>query len=177
MSPGSGGDLQVLSIGTETDCVSIEQVEKQPDGAREFMVIVCNVDCRGAVSSYINITTTDPIREVIRIPVLANLMGTIVVEPEVIVFGPTLPGKDVAQVVKIYCTENLRFGIVKVSCTVNSVECSVAITEGNVYELKMRIKEDAPAGRVTGQIIIETDCESQPLLTAKVTGYVRSGSQ
>jgi hypothetical protein len=104
-------------------------------------------------------------------------MGTIVIEPEVIAFGPTLPGRQVAQKVRIYCTENLGFEITKVTCTANSVECSVTVADENAYELKLTIKEGAPAGRVSGQLLIETDCESQPLLTAKVTGYVRSTNQ
>lgn len=172
--PGSAGDLKILGVESETDCATVDLVDTRKSGAREFRVIVCNLDCRGAMSSYINFTTADPIREIIKVPITANLMGTIVIEPEVIAFGPTLPGKEVAQPVKVYCTENLGFKIVKVTCTANSVECSVARAEGNVYELKILIKEDAPAGRVSGQITIETDCESQPLLTAKVTGYVRS---
>jgi hypothetical protein len=54
------------------------------------------------------------------------------------------------------------------------VEFSVVLVDNNAYALKMKIREDAPAGRVTGQLIIQTDCESQPLLTAQVTGFVRS---
>jgi hypothetical protein len=175
--PGAQGDLKILSIESETECATIDQVGVQPSGAREFRVIACNLDCRGAMSSYINIITADPIRELIKVPITANLMGTIVIEPEVIAFGPTLPGKEVAQSVRIYCTENLGFKVEKVTCTANSVQCSLLVADENEYVLKMMIKEDAPAGRVSGQIIIETDCESQPLLTAKVTGYVRSRDQ
>lgn len=172
--PGSDGNLQILSIESETECVIIDQVEVRRNGAQEFMVVACNLDCRGAISSYVNITTTDPIREVIRVPVTANLMGTIVVEPEVIVFGPTLPGREVAQRVKIYCLEGLPFKVEKVTSSVNSVEFNLTPADDNTYDLKMTIKEDAPAGRVTGQLIIQTDCENQSLLTAQVTGYVRS---
>ena len=175
--PGSDGDLKILGVESETDCVRIEPMDPRKDGAREFMIIACNIDCRGAMSSYVNITTADSIREIIKVPVTANLMGTIVIEPEVIAFGPTLPGREVAQQVKIRCTEGLPFGVSKVTSTVSSVEFSVAVADENTYHLKMKIKENAPAGRVTGQVIVETDCESQPLLTAQVTGYVRSKEQ
>ena len=177
VNPGSDGDLDVRRVESATDCIKVEEVRVRPDGAREIMVIACNLDCRGAISSHISIITSDPIREEIKVPATANLMGTIVVEPEVIAFGPTLPGREVAQQATVYCTENLEFGIKKVTCTANSVECSVAVAENNVYELKLKIKEGAPAGRVAGQLIIETDCESQPLLTARITGYVRSREQ
>ena len=175
--PGSDGDLKILGFESESECVKVERAGALEGGGQEFRAVVCNLDCRGAVSSYIDITTADPMREVIRVAVTANLMGTIVIDPEVIAFGPTLPGKDVARKARIYCTEHLGFNIDKVTCTANSVECSVSIAEENVYELKMTIKQDAPAGRVSGQILIETDCTSQPLLTAKVTGYVRSANQ
>lgn len=172
--PGSNRQLQILSIESESECVTIDQEDVRRSGAQEFMVIACNIDCRGAMSSYINITTTDSLREVIRVPITANLMGTIVIEPEVIAFGPTLPGREVAQAVKIYCTEGLPFKVDKVTSSVNSVEFSVVLADDNAYALKMKIREDAPAGRVTGQLIIQTDCETQPLLTAQVTGFVRS---
>jgi hypothetical protein len=177
VNPGSDARLQVLGIESGSDCVRIEPAGGEEGGGRRFMVIACNIDCRGAVSSYVNITTSDPVREVIKVPVTANLMGTIVVDPEVIAFGPTLPGRDVARPVKIYCTEGLPFKVEKVTSTVNSVEFSIAAADDNAYELKMKIKDDAPAGRVSGQVIIETDCEGQPLLTAQVTGYVRSKEQ
>jgi hypothetical protein len=174
VNPASDRELDILDIESETDCVWVNRVGAPRSAAHEFIVIVCNLDCRGAVSSYINIKTTDPTRETIRVPVTANLAGSIVIEPEVIAFGATLPGKQVAQSARIYCTQGSKFMVSKVTCTANPVECSVALAEGNVYELTMEIKEDAPAGRVAGEIIIETDCESQPVLTAKVTGYVRS---
>ncbi len=177
VTPGSAGRLQVLGIESDTDCFRIDQVDTRKSGAREFRVIACNIDCRGALSSYVHITTTDPIRKSIKVPVTANLIGTIVIQPEVIAFGATLPGREVAQPVKIFCTEGLPFKIEKVTSTVNSVEFSVAVADDNTYELRMKIKEDAPAGRVTGQVIVQTDCESQPLLTAQVTGYVRSKEQ
>jgi len=172
--PGSDRQLQILSIQSESECVTIDQVDVRRSGAQEFMIIACNVDCRGAMSSYVSITTTDPRREFIKVPVTANLMGTILIEPEVIAFGPTLPGREVAQAVKIYCSEGLPFRIDKVTSSVNSVEFSVVLADNNAYELKMKIREDAPAGRITGQLIIQTDCETQPLLTAQVTGFVRS---
>ena|GEM_PF-2006602 len=175
--PGSDDDLEILGFESETECVHITRVGPHKGGGEEFRAIVCNLDCRGAVSSYVNIKTADPKREVIRVAVNANLMGTIVIEPEVIAFGPTLPGKEVAQKVRVYCTENQRFEIGKVTCTANSIDCSVTLAEEYVYELRVAIKGDAPAGRVSGQILIETDCESQPLLTAKVTGYVRSADK
>jgi hypothetical protein len=172
--PASDARLQILRIESESECITIDQVDTRRSGAQEFMIVACNIDCRGAMSSYVNITTTDKIREVIRVPVTANLMGTIVIEPEVIAFGPTLPGREVAQPVRIYCTEGLPFKVEKVTSSVNSVEFKAVLAEDNSYELKMKIKEDAPSGRVTGQLIVQTDCESQPLLTAQVTGFVRS---
>lgn len=172
--PASDSDLHILDLESYTDCVWANRVGTRQSGAQEFIVVVCNLDCRGAVSSYINIKTTDPNRKTIRVPVTANLVGSIVVEPEVIAFGATLPGNEVAQSARVYCGEGAKFTINKVTCTVNSVECIVVPAESNVYELRMRIKEDAPAGRVAGDIIIETDRESQPVLTVKIAGYVRS---
>jgi hypothetical protein len=171
--PGDRRDLEILSVSSESDCVKVVPKRVLADGSQEFTVVACNLDCRGAISTYIDIATNDSIRPEIRVPVTANLMGTITIEPEVIAFGPTLPGKLVAQPVRIYCSEGLPFKITRITCTANSIECSIETADRNAYELKMKIKNDAPAGRVTGQIVVETDCSTQPLITADLTGYVR----
>ena len=177
IDPGWVDTLRILGTDTGSDCVMIERAGDSHEGFPGFRVIVCNLDCRGNMSSFVTVHTNDPIRKQIRVPVTANLMGTIVIDPEVVAFGPTLPGKFVAQPVRIYCTEGLKFDIGRITCSVASIECSAVPSENNTYEIKIRIKEGAPAGRVAGQIIVETDCEDQPLLTAKVTGYVRSDNQ
>jgi hypothetical protein len=177
IQPGSEGGLKILGVESGSECVKIVPAGANKNGAQEFRVIVCNLDCRGAISSYINLRTADAVRETVRVPVTANLMGTIVIEPEVIAFGPTLPGSEIAQPVRIRCTEGQKFRIEKVTCTAPSVACSVTLGEGNIYELKMKIKEDAPAGKVTGQIVVETDCGTQPLVTAKIAGFVRSANK
>ncbi len=172
--PGPEGGLRILGAESGSDCVKVEHVGRRKDGVQEFRVTVCNLDCRGPMSTHVEIATADSMREVIRVPVTANLLGDVVIEPAVIAFGPTLPGNRVEVPVRVYSTAGFKFGIKKVTCTANSVECTVTRAEDSGYEIGISIKEDAPAGRVSGQLILETDCGSQPLVTAEITGYVRS---
>jgi hypothetical protein len=172
--PAPGEDLEVLNAYSDTNCVSVEQAGVGTGGKREFRVIARNREGCGRVACLVTILTTDSLRKEIRVPVTLSLVGRFIVEPDIIAFGPTLPGTYVAQSVRIHCRYGLKFNIPKVSSTVEYLEPVIERISDSACELKLMVKEGSPPGRVAGQIKLETDCPDEPPLDIKVTGYIRN---
>lgn len=170
MPPGS--DTKVVKAYAETGCVIVEKRDIKED-AWQFDVIATNrVGC-GKFAGFLTVVTTDPFREEIKIPVIAMFTGSIVIEPEVLVFGPTLAGTHVSQPIKVYSKDSRPFGIKSVSCSVGDLKPEVKQKSPGCYEIMIKIFEDSQSGRVSGVLSIETACPDEPILEAEIIGYVR----
>lgn len=172
--PAPGEELEVLDAYSDTNCVRVEQAGAGSTGEHGFRVIALNKEGCGRVACLVTILTTDSLRSEIRIPVTLSLVGRFIVEPDIIAFGPTLPGTYVAQSVKIRCKDGLKFTIPKVTSTIEHLKPVVEPINDSACLLKLMVKEGAPPGRVAGQVKVETDCPEEPPLDIKVTGYIRS---
>ncbi len=175
--PGASGrpeGFAIVGARSDNDKMVVTQLGKTADGGNQLMVIVTNKSGGGEVAGFVTIETSDSLRQEIRVPVTASLPGSIAVEPGIIAFGPTLPGKYIAQTLKISSDGNLRFTIESVTSSVSQLDFEVRPIAQNAYELKIKVKDGAPAGRLIGEMRIRTDRPDQPTLDVKVTGYVRS---
>jgi hypothetical protein len=173
LSPGPEEDLKVLDAYSDTACVVVEWAGTDREGRRDFKVIVANDEACGRVASFVTFVTSDTLRPNIRIPVTVSLISRIVADPDLIAFGPTLPGAYVSQGASIYSREELRFEIARVLSTVPDLEPEIERLAADSFNLRLRVKEDASAGRVSGEIRLETDCPDEPPVVVQVTGYIR----
>jgi hypothetical protein len=171
--PGKSAPLQVRGARGGDPRVAVTRAGRTADGSEELAVIVANPSGGGQLASFITIETSDTLKPEIRVPVTASLVGNIALEPDVIAFGPTLPGKAVAQALRVYSPVGLVFKVASVTSTVADLDFEVTPADKG-YTVAIKVKDGAPAGRVTGEIIIKTDRQDEPPLTAKVTGHVRS---
>jgi hypothetical protein len=176
-SDPSGKPVPLSLLGTRSDDnrVTIVPAGKNANGADELLVVVSNKSGGGEISSFVTIETSDTLKDEIRIPVTASLLGDFVAEPGVIAFGPTLPGKYLQQTVKVSSPGNARFKIASVASSLSQLEFEVAEIGESSFEVKIKVKDSAPAGRVMGSITIKTDRPGEAQLEVKVAGYVRSG--
>ena len=118
--------------------------------------------------------TSDSLRPEIRVPVTISMIGRIVADPDMVAFGPTLPGTYVSQAVRIYCREHLPFDIPRVLSTVAALEPEIERLSNDSFDLRLKVRPDADAGRVSGEIRVDTDCPDEPSVVIQVTGYIRS---
>ncbi len=165
-------DIRVVKAYSDTGCVMVKQ-SGMKNGSYQFDVIATNTAGCGRFAGFITIVTTDPLRKEIRIPVVATFAGSIVIEPEVLVFGPTLAGTNVSQAIRVYSKENKPFGIKSVRSSADILKPEIKKISPSSYEIRMRIPEGSPSGRVKGVISVETECPDEPILEAEITGYVR----
>ena len=122
LSPGPEEDLKVLDAYSDTACVIVEWAGTDREGRRAFKVIVNNDKACGRVATFVTVVTSDTLRPNIRIPVTVSLISRIVADPDMIAFGPTLPGAYVSQGARIYSREKLDFDIARVLSTVPDLE-------------------------------------------------------
>jgi hypothetical protein len=174
ISPAPGKSLTLFDARSDTACLAVEPAGQSSGGARSFRVIATNVAGCGRVASFVTFETSDTLRPNIHVPVSVSLVGRIIAEPDIIAFGPTLPGSYVAQVVKIYSRQGVKFAIPTVVSSIDQLVPEVTATSDSSCELRLKVKEGSPPGRVTGQITLETDCPDEPVLDIKVNGYIRS---
>ena len=96
-------------------------------------------------------------------------------EPDVVAFGPTLPGSYVSQVVKIHSPRGKKFSAPEVTTTIKGIDPEITMTGDACCELRLKIREDAPPGQVNGTVSVETDCPDEPPVEIRVNGYIRKG--
>jgi len=177
ITPAPGKDLTITDARSDTVCVTVERAGAGEAGRQDFRVIACNVGGCGRVATFITFDTSDELRPELRVPVSVSLMGSIVAEPEVVAFGPTLPGVYVNQVVKIFSPRGKKFKVPEVTHSIEGIAPEVTMTGDASCELRLKIKEDASPGQVSGSISVETDCPGEPPVVIKVNGYIRKGSR
>jgi hypothetical protein len=174
INPGQEENLKVLDAYSDTACVIVEWKGDAGEAEGDYMVIVRNTEGCGRVASFVTFVTSDSLRPEIRIPVTVSLVGRIVADPDMVAFGPTLPGAYVPQTVKVYCRENLPFDVSRVLSTIATLEPEIERVTEDSFNLRIRVKPGAAPGRVSGEVRLETDCPDEPSVVIQVTGYIRS---
>ena len=171
--PGKTTGLKITGVRSGSDRISVSRAGRTPEGAEQLAVVITNISGGGQLSGFVTVGIADSLKPEIHVPVTASLLGDIAVEPDVIAFGPTLPGKAIPQTVKITSPAGLKFKIASVTSTPDCFDFDVKPFAPG-YELTLRIKEGAPPGRVTGEITIRTDRPDDEPLSVKIIGHVRS---
>jgi hypothetical protein len=173
LSPGPERDLKVLDAYSDNACVVVEWVGTDRRGGRDFNVIATNREACGRVATFVTLVTSDTLRPNIRIPVTVSLIGRIVADPDMIAFGPTLPGAYVSQDVNVRCREKLPFEIARVLSTIPDLDPEIERLSEDSFNLRLRVRDEASPGRVSGEVRLETDCPDEPPVVIQVTGYIR----
>jgi hypothetical protein len=173
--PAPDTDLAITDARSDTACVTVEKAGAGEAGRHDFKVVACNVEGCGRISTFITFDTSDALRPQIRVPVSVSMMASFVAEPDVVAFGPTLPGSYVSQVVKISSPLGKKFKVPEVTTTIEGIEPEITMTGDASCELRLKIKEDAKAGQVSGSVSVETHCPDEPPVEIKVNGYIRKG--
>jgi hypothetical protein len=175
ISPGQEDDLKILGAYSDTACVAVEWAGNGDQADGDYMVIVKNNGMCGRVAGFVTFETSDSLRPEIRVPVTISMVGRIVADPDMVAFGPTLPGAYVSQTVRIYCREKFPFDIRRVLSTVAALEPEIERLSDDSFNLRLKVRPEADAGRVSGEIRVDTDCPDEPSVVIQVTGYIRSG--
>ena len=159
IKPTPGSTLQVLDACSDTACVVVEDIGEDVKGMHRFRVIATNREGCGRLASLVSVSTSDTLREVIRVPITVSLIGHIIVEPDIVAFGPTLAGAYVKQSVRISAVQGEEFSIPEVVSMIDEIETVVTPIDETSCQLRLKVTEKAAPGRVTGEIILIQDAD------------------
>jgi hypothetical protein len=174
IKPGSKEPLKVLEAYSDTACVLVERAGTGQQDETDFRVIARHTEACGRVATFVTFVTSDTLRPTIRVPITVSLVGRIVADPDMVAFGPVLPGAYAPQTVRIYSREGLHFDIARVLSTIAELEPQIERESDDSFNMRLKVREDANAQRVSGEIRLETDCPDEPPVVIQVTGYIRS---
>jgi len=152
----------------------ILRVEKTPFHRVSLEVTVGANAAIGTLNGKVNVRTTSKKWPVIVVPVTGVIEGEIKVTPLAFSFLQVQQGMSPSRRIRVTKAREPNLRVEKVVSTLDSLEIELKeIVKGQNYELNVRLKPDAPAGRISGKIHIYTNSLEQPKLTVAVYGLVR----
>ena len=110
----------------------------------------------------------------IELPFYGEVCGDVTVFPPVLHYGQILKGKEEARIVRITLrNKNVTIEKIEVGSDFLSAELLPKSTPEKPYrEIQIKLKEDAPVGKMEGVVKVHTNSEIQPVTEIPVTWEV-----
>jgi hypothetical protein len=156
-------DLHVVGVRTSCGCTSPE-VTKRDLKTHETAEVVAKFNTRtflGQHGATLTVTFDKPFRAEVQLRVAGNIRGDVTFEPPFVDLGNVDLGKGAERKVRITRVGGTPWAIKDVRSVNSSFEVllskPVRTATQTAYDLTMRLKPDAAAGYVKGQLILVTD--------------------
>jgi len=169
----TGKDLQVKEV--KADIPFIETgIKKQAEGEGSYFIITVTLKPGaplGTLKSKVTVFTNHPKEPVVEIPVTAEIVGDIKIQPDTLFFG-MLKKNGEAEASVILCTVgNKPFVIKQIISSLDYISVVAApVMDG--HKIIATLKKNAPAGNIKGEVIVYTDSPDQPQIKIPVYAYV-----
>lgn len=109
----------------------------------------------------------------IDVPIVGNILGRIRVKPQMVSLGTLKKGSFAANSIEITSIDQEDFDVLKVTSNPPFVLTMVTRMKNNRgFQITLKVDENAPAGRVAGEIDIYTDDPDQSLINIPVYGLI-----
>jgi hypothetical protein len=171
-------DLHVVGVRTSCGCTSPE-VTKRDLKTHETAEVVAKFNTRtflGQHGATITVTFDKPFRAEVQLRVAGNIRGDVTFEPPFVDLGNVDLGKGAERIVRVTRVGGTPWTIKDVRSLNSSFEVLLSkptrTATQTAYELTMRLKPDAPAGYVKGQLILVTDDARATQIPMDVEGRV-----
>lgn len=128
----------------------------------------------GELNDVMIIHTNFPRDPLITIPITANILGNIDTYPRNLFLGFVEKGKAVKRTIRVSSIDKKQFHIRKLESPSSYVSLHVEPGgDDRRYELIATLSEDAIAGLITGDIVIETNLKEQPHIKIPYSALVQ----
>jgi len=129
----------------------------------------------GEYSGRITIALDHPQMETYDLPFYAKVWGYVLPEPPYFVFGQIEKGEEAQKVVTLSKLDR-PFKVTSVKTPEGPFEVETRSLEGGMKtEVVLKVRGNAPAGRLEGKVVIETDVADDPPIELQVYGRVKGG--
>jgi hypothetical protein len=171
-------DLHVVGVRTSCGCTSPE-VTKRDLKTHETAEIVAKFNTRtflGQHGATLTVTFDKPFHAEVQLRVAGNIRGDVTFDPPFVDLGNVDLGKGVERTIRVTRVGSSPWEIKDVRSANANFE--VALSKPTVaaaqttYDLTMRLKPDAPAGYVKGQLILVTSDARATQIPMDVEGRV-----
>lgn len=109
------------------------------------------------------------------VAVFGEVLGTFTVSPKRLLFGLIRDKSVVSKTVSIWHLNDQPFKITSVASNSAYVTTQVtSYTEGIGYQLTATVQPDAPAGELSGEILVRTDSTIQSMIRVPFSGIIPS---
>jgi hypothetical protein len=171
-------DLHVVGVRTSCGCTSPE-VTKRDLKTHETAEVVAKFNTRtflGQHGATITVTFDKPFSAEVQLRVAGNIRGDVMFEPPFVDLGSVDLGKGAERKVRITRVGGTSWTVKDVRSVNPNFEVllskPIRAATQTAYELTMRLKPDAPAGYVKGQLILVTDDPRATQIPMDVEGRV-----
>ena len=128
----------------------------------------------GALNEVITLHTNLKRRPRIDVPVWANILGRIQVQPKILSLGTISKGGKISQPITVSSSDGKRFHVLKTTCDLPFIHLQSSVDKkNNVVKISGTIDKVSPAGRLSGRIDIYTDDPDQSVIYVPVYGVIK----
>jgi hypothetical protein len=171
-------DVHIASVRSSCGC-TIPRIAKADLKTYEESAIICELNTRsfiGAKAAVVTVVFSKPFYGEMQLNIKGNIRSDIVTEPGEIQFGEVPSGAPRSTAVKVTYAGRNQWEIVDVrSANQNlgvTLEKKSDATGRIEYEMQVRLKETAPEGEFSDQIVLVTNDNQFNLVTVPVRGSI-----
>jgi len=133
---------------------------------------------KGYQTKSIYVESNDPQSRRVALRLTGFVKRDIDANPTHVYFGNIVPDAVSSQTVRVTSSEGTQFSITKVSATSPLIHLSeLREADEGGYEFDVSVGPDLHPGRVSGNIVVETDSPRQPRLTLRVFANVEAPAE
>lgn len=123
----------------------------------------------GVLTLHTNLKKYGPID----VPILAEIQGSIQVHPEMLSLGSVTKGEVAARRVSLVSNADFSFHIKETKTNLPFIQAKIQKTASqNSYKVGLQIKNNAPSGKVKGQLTVLTDSPEQERIKVPFVGLI-----
>jgi hypothetical protein len=171
-------DVHVVGVRTSCGCTSPE-VTKRDLKTHETSEIVAKFNTRtflGQHGATLTVTFDKPFHAEVQLRVAGNIRGDVTFEPPFVDLGNIELGAGAERLVRVTRVGSTPWDIKDVRSANPNFEVTLSsptrTASQTAYDLKLRLKSDAPAGYVKGQLILVTNDARATQIPMDVEGRV-----
>ena len=170
------GETQILGVRTDSDHLKATVVSAKADQITKVEVALLESTPVGPFSYNVLVDYRYEGKEATyEVLAFGEVLGAFTVSPKRFFFGLVEDKQTVPKTVMISSTNNQLFKITSVES--NSAHVTTKITaqeDGVSYQLTATVQPEAPAGELSGEILVKTDSTVQPVIRVPFSGIISS---
>lgn len=127
----------------------------------------------GTFSETMTLHTNSNSRPIINVPVYGNVLGIIRFKPHTLLLGVMEKGSHATNKLEVSSIDRRKFNILEIVSKPSFISGAITRTKsGSEFEITCKVEDNAPLGKLIGEIKIRTDDSGQPFVKVPFQGLI-----